>query len=89
MQPKDIDSYVLNIICKIGKNFTERKDGSPLATFALLIDQQARKQTVNNWTLYRHPTQGDKYTILNKHHHRGLIKNISGKKLASRTVTIY
>ncbi|HGJ5883847.1 hypothetical protein [Arsenophonus sp.] len=74
VQPKDIDSYALNMICKVSKNFTERKDGSPLATFALLIDQQARKQAVDNWTLYRHPKQGDKYTILNKFHHRGLIK---------------
>ncbi|WP_334469951.1 hypothetical protein [Arsenophonus sp. PmNCSU2021_1] len=74
VQPKDIDSYALNIIGKVNKNFTERKDGSPLATFALLIDQQARKQAVDNWTLYRHPKQGDKYTILNKYYHLGLIK---------------
>ncbi|WP_052044854.1 hypothetical protein WH390_07805 [Candidatus Arsenophonus nilaparvatae] len=79
VQPKDIDSYALNIICKVSKNFTERKDGSPLATFALLIDQQARKQAVDNWTLYRHPKQGDKYTILNKYHHRGLIKIYKAK----------
>lgn len=79
VQPKDIDSYALNIICKVSKNFTERKDGSPLATFALLIDPKARKQAVDNWTLYRHPKQGDKYTILNKHHHRGLIKIYQAK----------
>ncbi|RXK33849.1 hypothetical protein BBD39_07345 [Arsenophonus endosymbiont of Bemisia tabaci Asia II 3] len=79
VQPKDIDSYALNIICKVSKNFTERKDGSLLATFALLIDQQARKQTVDNWTLYRHPKQGDKYTILNKYYHRGLIKIYKAK----------
>ncbi|WP_063653575.1 hypothetical protein [Candidatus Arsenophonus triatominarum] len=74
VQPKDIDSYALNIICKVSQNFTERKDDSPLATFALLIDQQARKEAVDNWTLYRNPKQGDKYTILNKYYHRGLIK---------------
>ncbi|HGJ5856678.1 hypothetical protein [Arsenophonus nasoniae] len=79
VQPKDIDSYALNIICKVSKNFTERKDGSPLATFALLIDQQARKEAVDNWTLYRHPKQGDKYTILNKYYHRGLIKIYEAK----------
>lgn len=79
VQPKDIDSYALNIICKVSKNFTERKDGSPLATFALLIAQQARKEAVDNWTLYRHPKQGDKYTILNKYYHRGLIKIYEAK----------
>ncbi|MFS1584133.1 MAG: hypothetical protein ACL7AY_16140 [Candidatus Arsenophonus phytopathogenicus] len=79
VQPKDIDSYALNIICKIGQSFSERKDGLPLATFALLIDQQARKQAVDNWTLYRHPKQGDKYTILNKYYHRGLIKIYEAK----------
>ncbi|WGO83161.1 hypothetical protein [Arsenophonus apicola] len=74
VQPKDIDSYALNIICKVSQQFTERKDGSPLATFALLINQKARKEAVDNWILYRNPKQGDKYTILNKHYHRGLIK---------------
>lgn len=79
VQPKDIDSYALNIICKVSQQFTERKDGSPLTSFALLIDQQARKEAVDNWILYRHPKQGDKYTILNKHHPRGLIKIYQAK----------
>ncbi|WP_339053519.1 hypothetical protein [Arsenophonus endosymbiont of Crataerina pallida] len=79
VQPKDIDSYALNIIGKVSKNFTERKDGSPLVTFALLIDQQAQKEAVDNWILYRHPKQGDKYTILNKYYHRGLIKIYEAK----------
>ncbi|MFS1538908.1 MAG: hypothetical protein ACL7BU_09635 [Candidatus Phlomobacter fragariae] len=79
VQPKDIDSYALNIICKVSQQFTERKDGSPLVTFALLIDQQARKEVVDNWILYRNPKQGDKYTILNKYYHRGLIKIYEAK----------
>uniref|UniRef100_A0A3B0MQC4 Uncharacterized protein n=1 Tax=Arsenophonus endosymbiont of Trialeurodes vaporariorum TaxID=235567 RepID=A0A3B0MQC4_9GAMM len=70
VQTKDIDSYALNIICKVSQQFTERKDGSPLVIFALLIDQKARKEVVDNWILYRNPKQGDKYTILNKHYHR-------------------
>ncbi|PAV00357.1 hypothetical protein CBG25_19445 [Arsenophonus sp. ENCA] len=79
VQPKDIDSYALNIICKVSQQFTERKDGSPLVTFALLIDQKTRKEAVDNWILYRNPKQGDKYTILNKHYHRGLIKIYKAK----------
>ncbi|WP_119710837.1 hypothetical protein [Arsenophonus endosymbiont of Aleurodicus floccissimus] len=39
-----------------------------------MIDQQARKKAIDNWTLYCHPEQGDKYTILNKHYHRALMK---------------
>ncbi|CDG99609.1 hypothetical protein [Xenorhabdus bovienii] len=68
VQLKDIDSYALNIITSISSEYNSRKNGAPLATFALLIDQKQRKQAVDNWILYRNPNQPDKYTILNKHH---------------------
>ncbi|WP_052726056.1 hypothetical protein [Xenorhabdus bovienii] len=68
VQLKDIDSYALNIITSISSEYHTRKNGTPLATFALLIDQKQRKQAVDNWILYRNPNQPDKYTILNKHH---------------------
>ncbi|OTA14277.1 antA/AntB antirepressor family protein [Xenorhabdus vietnamensis] len=72
VQLKDIDSYALNIITSISSEYHTRKNGTPLATFALLIDQKQRKQAVDNWILYRNPNQPDKYTILNKQHHHEL-----------------
>ncbi|MCG3460272.1 hypothetical protein L7G72_00045 [Xenorhabdus bovienii] len=74
VQLKDIDSYALNIITSISSEYHSRKNGMPLATFALLIDQKQRKQAVDNWILYRNPNQPDKYTILNKQHHHELAK---------------
>ncbi|MDE1476614.1 hypothetical protein [Xenorhabdus bovienii] len=74
VQLKDIDIYALNIITSISSEYHSRKNGMPLATFALLIDQKQRKQAVDNWILYRNPNQPDKYTILNKQHHHELAK---------------
>ncbi|MEQ2027905.1 hypothetical protein ABLB84_19665 [Xenorhabdus szentirmaii] len=74
VQLKDIDSYALNIIASISSEYHTRKNGVPLATFALLIDQKQRKQAADNWVLYRNPNQPDKYTILNKQHHNELAK---------------
>ncbi|MGJ0638064.1 hypothetical protein [Xenorhabdus bovienii] len=74
VQLKDIDSYALNIITSISSEYHSRKNGMPLAMFALLIDQKQRKQAVDNWILYRNPNQPDKYTILNKQHHHELAK---------------
>ncbi|MDE9447774.1 hypothetical protein KKJ04_20000 [Xenorhabdus bovienii] len=69
VQLKDIDSYALNIITSISSEYNSRKNGAPLATFALLIDQKQRKQAVDNWILYRNPNQPDNYTIFNKQHY--------------------
>ncbi|MDC9591668.1 hypothetical protein PSI23_20885, partial [Xenorhabdus sp. XENO-10] len=79
VQLKDIDSYALNIITSISSEYHSRKNGVPLATFALLIDQKQRKQAVDNWILYRNPNQPDKYTILNKQHHHELAKCYQAK----------
>ncbi|CDG20594.1 conserved protein of unknown function [Xenorhabdus poinarii G6] len=79
VQLKDIDSYALNIIASISSEYHTRKNGVPLATFALLIDQTQRKQAVDNWVLYRNPKQPDKYTILNKQHHHELAKCYQAK----------
>ncbi|KMJ45310.1 hypothetical protein AB204_09560 [Xenorhabdus khoisanae] len=79
VQLKDIDSYALNIITSISSEYHTRKDGTPLATFALLIEQKQRKQAVDNWVLFRSPSQPDKYTILNKQHHHELEKCYQAK----------
>ncbi|PHM64812.1 hypothetical protein Xsto_02563 [Xenorhabdus stockiae] len=79
VQLKDIDSYALNIITSISSEYHTRKNGTALATFALLIDQAQRKKAVDNWVLYRNPNQPDKYTILNKQHHHELAKCYQAK----------
>ncbi|PHM29059.1 hypothetical protein [Xenorhabdus innexi] len=78
-QLKDVDSYALNIIASISSEYHARKNGTPLATFALLIDQKLRKQAADNWVLCRNPHQPDKYTILNKQHHNELAKCYQAK----------
>ncbi|KMJ45070.1 hypothetical protein AB204_11135 [Xenorhabdus khoisanae] len=86
VQLKDIDSYALNIIASISSEYHTRKNGVPLATFALLIEQKQRKQAVDNWILYRNPNQPDKYTILNKQHHHELAKCYQAKGWRSESL---
>ncbi|HBE9081108.1 TPA: hypothetical protein KNG84_003445 [Serratia fonticola] len=75
VQAQHIDNYCHNIIFSSPaySEFTHRKDGKPLSTFAVQIDPIERKKAVNNWHIYRNPKQSDKYVMLHADHHAGLI----------------
>lgn len=70
-----IDNYCHNIISSSAAwcEFTHRKDGKPLTTFAVQVHPQERKQAASGWYIWRNPEQKDKYVLLNVKHHAGLI----------------
>ncbi|CAK8737927.1 hypothetical protein SODG_001641 [Sodalis praecaptivus] len=65
VHPEKIDDYCLNILSNSSSchRFSHRKDGKPLATFALQFSINERKKAADGWVLYRNPTQPDKYTV--------------------------
>lgn len=70
-----IDNYCHNIISSspAWREFTHRRNGQPLATFAVQVNPQERKQAASGWYIWRNPHQMDKYTLLNVQRHSGLI----------------
>lgn len=76
VQCQNIDSYCQNIIfsCTGYREFCRRKDGKPLATFAVQIEPQQRKAAPAEWVIYRSPNKCDKYELLHLKRHAGLIK---------------
>lgn len=75
VHPQNIDNYCHNIISSIPawREFTHRKNGQPLATFAVQVNPQERKQAASGWYIWLNPDQKDKYTLLNTRQHAGLI----------------
>ncbi|EIZ2106319.1 hypothetical protein MOQ95_000810 [Salmonella enterica] len=75
VHPQNIDNYCHNIISSspAWREFTHRKNGQPLATFAVQVSPQGRKQAASGWYIWRNPDQKDKYTLLNTRQHAGLI----------------
>ncbi|AXC67725.1 hypothetical protein DOE63_20805 [Salmonella enterica subsp. diarizonae serovar 59:z10:-] len=75
VHPQNIDDYCHNIISisPAWREFTHRKNGQPLATFAVQVNPQERKQAASGWYIWRNPDQKDKYTLLNTRQHAGLI----------------
>ncbi|WP_406706420.1 hypothetical protein [Sodalis sp.] len=74
VHPHKIDDYCLNILTNSAARaiFEQRKDGKPLATFALQFSVNERKKAVDGWALYRNPIQPDKYTIFDTKRYPGL-----------------
>lgn len=75
VHPQYIDSYCHNIISSSAawREFTHRKSGQSLSTFAVQVNPQERKRAAFGWYIWRNPDQGDKYTLLNVERHAGLI----------------
>ncbi|CAK8743479.1 hypothetical protein SODG_006615 [Sodalis praecaptivus] len=69
-----IDDYCLNILTNSAARaiFEQRKDGKPLATFALQFSVTERKKAADGWALYRNPIQPDKYTVFDTKRYPGL-----------------
>lgn len=69
-----IDNYCHNIISSstAWREFTHRKSGQRLATFAVQVNPQERKQAASGWYIWRNPDQRDKYALLNVKLHAGL-----------------
>lgn len=74
VHPHKIDDYCLNILTNSAAHaiFEQRKDGKPLATFALQFSVNERKKAADGWALYRNPIQPDKYTVFDTKCYPGL-----------------
>ncbi|MEN3257442.1 hypothetical protein AAH678_01180 [Sodalis endosymbiont of Spalangia cameroni] len=74
VHPNKIDDYCLNILTNSAARaiFEQRKDGKPLATFALQFSVNERKKAADGWVLYRNPIQPDKYTVFDSKRYPGL-----------------
>ncbi|MEN3260981.1 hypothetical protein AAH678_19950 [Sodalis endosymbiont of Spalangia cameroni] len=74
VHPHKIDDYCLNILTNSAARaiFEQRKDGKPLATFALQFSVSERKKAADGLALYRNPIQPDKYTIFDTKRYPGL-----------------
>ncbi len=76
VQTQHIDNYCHGIIFSSPayREFRYRKNGKPLATYAVQIDPTQRKAAPASWIIYRHPRQQEKYSLLHVTRHADLIK---------------
>ncbi|HGJ5876715.1 MAG TPA: hypothetical protein ACHBX0_10430 [Arsenophonus sp.] len=71
-----VDDYCLLILNRFDSwvKYWHRKNGKTLRTFAVQILINERQDAFDNWVIYRHPKQQDKYTVINIEHNKALVK---------------
>ncbi|MFS1539360.1 MAG: hypothetical protein ACL7BU_12490 [Candidatus Phlomobacter fragariae] len=71
-----VDDYCLLILNRSDSwvEHWNRKNGKALRTFAVQILTNERQDAFDNWVIYRHPRQHDKYTVINIEHNNALVK---------------
>ncbi|MDE1496740.1 hypothetical protein KKJ25_17850 [Xenorhabdus bovienii] len=76
VHPHKVDSYCLLILSESNSwvEYWHRKDGKALTTFAVQVLTNERQEAFDNWFIYRHPTQQDKYTVINAEKDKTLVQ---------------